>query len=74
MLLRKLGRVLMSLMMIMKTNTITAESVYNMLFSSAFEEWNEKVFIPYLLGEENCKSKKDIVKDLEEMLKNYETL
>ena len=60
--------------MIMKTNTITAESVYNMLFSSAFEEWNEEVFIPHVEGEENRKSKKDIVKDLEEMLKNYEIL
>jgi hypothetical protein len=58
----------------MKTNTITAESVYNMLFSSAFEEWNEEVFIPHVEGEENRKSKKDIVKDLEEMLKNYEIL
>lgn len=58
----------------MKTNTITAESVYNMLFSSEFENWNEDVLIPHIEGEENRKSKKDIVKELDQMLKNYETL
>jgi len=64
----------MSLLTTMKTNTITAESVYNMLFSSEFENWNEDVLIPHIEGEENRKSKKDIVKELDQMLKNYETL
>jgi hypothetical protein len=56
----------------MKNNT--TEAIYNVLLSAAFEEWNEEVFIPHVEGEENCKSKEGIVKDLEEMLKTYEVL
>lgn len=70
--LRRLKTVLKNPITKMKNNT--TEAIYNVLLSAAFEEWNEEVFIPHVEGEENCKSKEGIVKDLEEMLKTYEVL
>lgn len=47
---------------------IKAKIIYNMLFSGEFERWNEEVFMPHVRGDENCKSKGDVIKELDEMI------
>jgi uncharacterized membrane protein len=57
----------------MRANHITlADSiiVYDILMSQEFVDWYENTFMDHVTGEEKCKTREEILADIEQLIKD----
>lgn len=45
------------------------EQVYDMLFGASFEQWYQDDFEAHVCGDEDCKTKEEILEDLKHLLR-----